>query len=455
MIPSTRIKRLHFIGIGGSGMSGIAEVLHENGFLITGSDMRESSVVDYLQSKGIAVYIGHNGKNIGEADIVVYSSAVKMDNPEIIEAKQNNIPVIRRADMLGELMRLKYTIAIAGTHGKTTTTSIIGNIWYEAKLDPTIIVGGILHNLGTGARLGGSKILIAEADEYDRSFLSMVPTLALITNIDEDHLDCYTDLEDIKKAFIQFANMVPFYGQVIACIDEQGVVDILPHITKPVVTYGFSKQADYRITNIFFEKGMSSFNIVYNDEDLGSFKISLMGKHNITNAAGAVAVALSEGITVDQIKIGLETFSGVKRRMEYLGEVNKAVLCDDYAHHPTEVAATLNGVRSLFPDRKITVVFQPHLYSRTRDHHENFASAFSECDNLYVVPIYGAREEPIEGISGKMIVDDAISRGHKHASYEEDWDKISNEIKEDSKEGDLIILMGAGDINKLSKKILG
>jgi len=454
MIPSTRIKHLHFIGIGGSGMSGMAEVLHENGFRITGSDMNDSSVVQYLRDKGISISIGHQAENIAGADIVVYSSAVKMSNPEVEEAVNKNIPVIRRAEMLGELMRLKYTIAVAGTHGKTTTTSLIGCIWEEAEQDPTIIVGGVVRHLGTGARLGSGDALIAEADEYDRSFLSMVPTLALISNVDEDHLDCYEDLDDIKKAFIQFANKVPFYGQVVVCIDDPGVRDILPAIRKPVVSYGFSSQADYRIQQPTMEDGFTSFRMIRGEDDLGVFKMRLVGRHNVLNAAGAIAMALEEGILPEYIRSGLEKFSGVKRRLEFLGEVKGVQFYDDYAHHPAEVKATLQGLRDLFPERKLHVLFQPHLFSRTRDHHGSFGEAFLDCDTLVVLPVYPAREQPIEGVSGRLVSQSAIQRGHKSAAYAEVWDQAWETLLPVVKKDDFVVVMGAGDVWKIAEPIM-
>jgi UDP-N-acetylmuramate--alanine ligase len=455
MIPSTRIKRVHFIGIGGSGMSGIAEVLHQNGFVVSGSDMKGGEVVEYLRNQGVQVHIGHDAKYVLDSDVVVYSSAVKMDNPEIVQAKLKNIPVIRRAEMLGELMRLKYTIAIAGTHGKTTTTSMIGSIFYAAEKDPTIIVGGILKNMGTGARLGQGDILIAEADEYDRSFLSMMPTLALVTNVEEDHLDCYENLEDIKSAFIQFLNKVPFYGQIVVCIDEPGVQDILPMVQRPVVTYGFSKQADYRIGEVQYNNGITSF-VLYNKTiELPCFSMKLTGRHNVLNAAGAVAVALEEGILPETIRKGLADFGGVRRRMEFLGKFQQAEVYDDYAHHPTEVSATLQGLRDVFKQKRIFVVFQPHLYSRTVSHYKNFAAAFVDCDEVIIAPIYGAREAPIEGVDGSMISMEATRRGHKHALYIDEWDDIVKRLQEICKEDDIVLLMGAGDIWKLSQQLLG
>jgi UDP-N-acetylmuramate--alanine ligase len=446
VIPSTRIKQLHFIGIGGAGMSGIAEVLHKNGFRITGSDQQESPVVKYLKNEGIEIFIGHDPKNIKNADIVVYSSAVRSDNPEMIAASEIGVPVIRRAEMLGELMRLKHTIAVAGTHGKTTTTSIAGNIWNTAAQDPTIIVGGIVKTMGTGARHGQGQILIAEADEYDRSFLAMVPTMAVITNIDEDHLDCYKDLEEIKSAFIQFANKVPFYGEVIVCIDDNNIQDILPEIRKPLVTYGFSKQSDYRIENYKAVGFASVFEVWRKGERFGEFKLNVPGKHNVLNATASIAVAAEEGLSIEDIHLGIESFTGVKRRFEYLGERNGAVVYDDYAHHPSETAATLAGVRENFPGKTVIVVFQPHLYSRTQDHYDSFGATFIDSDVLIVTEVYGARENPIEGVTGDLIVQSAKRKGHGSAFYAQNESQL-NELLDQHVEKDAIVMfMGAGSI---------
>jgi UDP-N-acetylmuramate--alanine ligase len=451
VIPSARIKKLHFIGIGGAGMSGIAEVLHKNGFIITGSDMQDSAMVKYLRSEGIQIAIGHQAENINGADIVVFSSAVNAQNPEMISAADKGIPVIRRAEMLGELMRLKHTIAVAGTHGKTTTTSLLGSIWNVAKKDPTIIVGGIVKTMGTGAQLGKGQILIAEADEYDRSFLAMVPSMAVITNIDEDHLDCYKDIEEIKAAFVQFANKVPFYGQVVLCIDDTHVQDILPEIRKPLVTYGFSKQANYRIEN-FRSKGMVSwFEVRKENISLGEFQLNIPGKHNVLNATAGIAVSFEEGLDLQLIKEGVREFTGVKRRFEFIGEKQGALVYDDYAHHPSEVQATLSGVRENFPDKRILVVFQPHLYSRTRDHFDGFGAAFLNSDLLIVAAIYGSRESAIQGISGDLIVQSAKRKGHNKAFYAPNEDSIIEILEANLMTGDLVMFMGAGNIYKLAE----
>ncbi len=372
-----RVRRLHMVGIGGAGMSGIAEVLHENGFVVTGSDMGEGSVIDYLKHLGIRVDSKHEAKNVENADLVVYSSAIPYDNPELVEARARRIPVIRRAEMLGELMRMKYTLAIAGTHGKTTTTSIVGEIWEEAGLDPTIIVGGVVKGKGSGAKVGKGDYLIAESDEFDRSFLSMMPSSAIVTNIDADHLDTYENIDEIKEAFVQFVNKIPFYGQAILCIDDPNVQQIYSKVRKPVITYGFSRQAKYHIDNLRFEKGYPHFEIFNDGVSLGEFQLQIPGRHNVLNATAAVALAMEEGIDVEVARRAVAAFEGVQRRFELIGEKNDILVFDDYAHHPTEATATLQGFRDAFPERRVIVAFQPHLFSRTRDQHDAFGSAFA------------------------------------------------------------------------------
>ncbi len=453
MIPSSRIKKLHFVGIGGAGMSGIAEVLHENGFFITGSDMNQGPVIDYLQSKGMEVHIGHAPENIADADIVVRSSAISLENIEIKAAIEKNIPVVRRAEMLGELMRLKYTIAVAGTHGKTTTTSMVGAIWNEALLDPTIIVGGIVKNLGTGAQHGMGEALIAEADEYDKSFLQMVPSMALITNVDEDHLDCYEDLDEIKSAFTQFANKVPFYGQVIVCIDDLGIQDIIPGIVKPVVSYGFSNQADYRVDAVEREGFITRFDVIAFGENIGRIELHIPGRHNVNNAMGAIALAIEEGISIEVVQRALKQFGGVKRRFENVGSLNGCPIYDDYAHHPTEVTATLNAAKDHFPNKRVVVVFQPHLYSRTQDHYETFASAFVNSDILVLTDIYGAREQPIEGVDSNLIAGVCKKLGHKDVRLVPAFDDIKEMMEKELSEEDVLLVMGAGNVWRLGAEM--
>ena len=442
------------VGIGGAGMSGIAEVLHENGFVVTGSDMGEGSVIDYLKHLGIRVDSKHEAKNVEDADLVVYSSAIPYDNPELVEARARRIPVIRRAEMLGELMRMKYTLAIAGTHGKTTTTSIVGEIWEEAGLDPTIIVGGVVKGKGSGAKVGKGDYLIAESDEFDRSFLSMMPSSAIVTNIDADHLDTYENIDEIKEAFVQFVNKIPFYGQAILCIDDPNVQQIYSKVRKPVITYGFSRQAKYHIDNLRFEKGYPHFEIFNDGVSLGEFQLQIPGRHNVLNATAAVALAMEEGIDIEVARRAVAAFEGVQRRFELIGEKNDILVFDDYAHHPTEATATLQGFRDAFPERRVIVAFQPHLFSRTRDQHDAFGSAFANCDVLLCTDIYPARERPIEGVTGALVSDSALAFGHRNARFVGDQQNLLPILKEELRPGDVVVLMGAGNIWKLGQKIL-
>ncbi|MDD7299519.1 UDP-N-acetylmuramate--L-alanine ligase [Fibrobacter intestinalis] len=454
LIPSSRVKRLHFVGIGGAGMSGIAEVLFENGFVVTGSDTGDGPSIEYLKELGIPIFPSHEAKNVENADLLVYSSAVQMDNPEIVEAKSRRIPVIRRAEMLGELMRLKYTLAVSGTHGKTTTTSMLGSIWEAAGEDPTVIVGGVVKGKGSGAKVGRGRYLIAESDEFDRSFLSMMPSSAIITNIDREHLDTYGTLDAIKDAFVAFANKVPFYGQVVVCIDNPNIQSVLTRFTKPVVTYGFSRQAMYRAENVRVEQGVSHFDVLKNNQLLGEFSIRIPGKHNVLNATATIALSHEENIPLEIVRRALSEFTGVKRRFEWIGEAAGVMVYDDYAHHPTETAATLQGARDTFPDKRIVVVFQPHLYTRTRDQYETFAEVFANCDELLTLEIYKAREKPIPGISGKLIVDSAIARGHQNAKFVETKENALAVLTQDVRPGDLVLFMGAGDIWKMERPFL-
>lgn len=449
-----RVRRLHMVGIGGAGMSGIAEVLHENGFVVTGSDMGEGSVIDYLKHLGIRVDSKHEAKNVEDADLVVYSSAIPYDNPELVEARARRIPVIRRAEMLGELMRMKYTLAIAGTHGKTTTTSIVGEIWEKAGLDPTIIVGGVVKGKGSGAKVGKGDYLIAESDEFDRSFLSMMPSSAIVTNIDADHLDTYENIDEIKEAFVQFVNKIPFYGQAILCIDDPNVQQIYSKVRKPVITYGFSRQAKYHIDNLRFEKGYPHFEIFNDGVSLGEFQLQIPGRHNVLNATAAVALAMEEGIDIEVARRAVAAFEGVQRRFELIGEKNDILVFDDYAHHPTEATATLQGFRDAFPERRVIVAFQPHLFSRTRDQHDAFGSAFANCDVLLCTDIYPARERPIEGVTGALVSDSALAFGHRNARFVGDQQNLLPILKEELRPGDVVVLMGAGNIWKLGQKIL-
>ncbi|MBT4332670.1 MAG: UDP-N-acetylmuramate--L-alanine ligase [Candidatus Cloacimonetes bacterium] len=448
-----RTRKIHFVGIGGIGMSGIAELLINQGFKISGSDLALSDITKHLTQIGAVISQGHNAETIKDADVVVKSSAVKDDNPEIAFALSQKIPVIRRAEMLSEIMRMSYGIGIAGTHGKTSTTSMVGSVLSAATLDPTVIVGGIVKNYGSNNLLGSGKYIVVEADEFDRSFLTLSPIIAGITNIEADHLDCYTDLEGVKNAFVEYANKVPFFGSVIACLDDHGVQSIIPRINKEILTYGFSQQANVRATNVKFNNFETSYMALYNGDELGNIKLKALGDHNILNSLLAVATGLELDIPFKSIKRGLSEFNGVFRRFEYKGEKDEVTLYDDYAHHPTEIEATLKGVRDSISNR-IVVVFQPHLFSRTQDFYEDFGRSFFQSDVLLIAPIFPAREKPIKGVTGKLISDAAIQSGHKNVHYIQTDEEIVSKIKEVTKPGDILITMGAGSIYKFGEKFL-
>lgn len=447
------VKNVHFVGIGGIGMSGIAEILLNQGFKISGSDLNKTEITDRLESLGVKISKGHSTENLKEADVLVYSSAVTMENPEVKEAIERKIPVIKRSEMLAECMRMKYGVCIAGTHGKTTTTSMVGLVLTEANVDPTIIVGGKLSGLGgTNARLGNSDYIVVEADEFDRTFLSLTPTIAAITTLEKEHLDTYKDLDDIKTSFIQFANMVPFYGFVILCLDEPALQDIMPLIKKKVFTYGLASQADVRAIDIEIEEYNSSYTVIYMGKELGRIHLQIPGVHYIKNSMVAVTIGMQMGIDFEIIKKALGNFSGVYRRFEtkYKGEV---LVIDDYAHHPTEINATLSAVRDGW-NRRLIAVFQPHLYSRTRDFYAEFGRSFLNADILIGTDIYPAREEPIEGVTGQLVTNAAKSFGHKNVIYEADKTKLPALIKSIIEPGDIVVTLGAGDIWKQGEKLV-
>jgi UDP-N-acetylmuramate--alanine ligase len=450
------IKKLHFIGIGGIGMSGIAEILLDQGFKVSGSDRSLSEVTERLQSLGAVAFEGHRASNIAnDVDTVVYSSAVQPDNPEILEAQRRKIPIVRRAEMLAEVMRLKYGIGIAGTHGKTTTTSMASLVLMEGGLDPTVIVGGKLSGLGgTNARLGRGEFIVVEADEFDRSFLSISPTIAVLTTLETDHLDCYRDLEDIKSAFIQFGNKIPFYGFIVLCLDEPALLDIMPNLSKKkIITYGLNPQADVQAVDIHHKDNTTTFTLLRSNNELGTITLQVPGKHNVQNALGAIAVGLELGVSFEKIKSGIEKFAGVYRRWEKKGEFNGISVYDDYAHHPTECRATLSGVKSGWR-RRVVCVFQPHLYSRTRDFYEDFGKSFLLSDVLVVTDVYPAREEPIQGVNGELIANAAKQFGHKDVHYVPDKNKVPVVLKTIVKSGDIVITMGAGDIWKYGEEFI-
>ncbi len=447
------IKNVHFVGIGGIGMSGIAEILLSQGFSISGSDLAKTDITDRLSSIGMKIYIGHSAENLKEADVVVYSSAVNIENPEVAAAIQRKIPVIKRSEMLAECMRMKYGIGIAGTHGKTTTTSMVGLVLTEAGIDPTIIVGGKLSGLGgTNARLGKSEFIVVEADEFDGTFLQLTPSIAAITTLEKEHLDTYKDLDDIKTAFVQFANKVPFFGFVVLCLDEPALQDVIPLINKKIFTYGISPQADIQAVDISHKENQSTFTVVYQGAELGKITLRIPGLHNIKNSLVAVCVAKELGVDFETIKRALEKFAGVYRRFEKKYD-NDIMVIDDYAHHPTEINATLSGVRGGWK-RRLIAVFQPHLYSRTRDFYSEFGRSFLNSDIFICTDVYPAREKPIEGITGNMVAEAAKKIGHKHVIYEPDKNKIPELLNSLYKKDDIVITLGAGDIWKYGEKFI-
>jgi UDP-N-acetylmuramate--alanine ligase len=441
------------IGIGGSGMSGIAEILLNLGYTITGSDMRSTAVTDRLSSLGARIFIGHSAENVQDCNAVVYSSAVREDNPEIIAARERKIPVIKRPEMLAELMRMKYGICIAGTHGKTTTTSMTGQVLIRGDFDPTIIVGGRVAGYGGGAKVGRSPYLVLEADEYDRTFLRLTPVIAVVTTIDLEHLDCYRDMDDIKNAFQQFVNKVPFFGSAILCIDDRGVQSIIPAVERRIITYGLSRQADIRAENVVFDGVTTRFDAIVQGDKAGTVALSVPGNHNVRNALAAIAVAGEMSIPFDVTGQALRDFRTVDRRFEIKGEADGVMVVDDYAHHPTEIEASLDGARCGF-DRRIVAVFQPHLYSRTRDFHEEFGRAFMNADILVVTDIYPARETPLPGITGKLVAESAFAAGHRNVTYAENREEIVGLLSGLVRPGDMVITFGAGDINKVGLELL-
>ncbi|MDZ7624908.1 MAG: UDP-N-acetylmuramate--L-alanine ligase [Ignavibacteriaceae bacterium] len=447
------IKKIHFVGIGGIGMSGIAEILLNKGFEVSGSDLNLTEVTNRLAELGAKIYEGHSSENVKDVDVLVYSSAVIPDNPEVRAAADRNIPIIKRAEMLAETMRMQYGIGIAGTHGKTTTTSMVGLTLTEGGIDPTIIVGGKLSGLGgTNARLGNGEFIVVEADEFDRTFLKLTPTIAAITTLEREHLDTYKDLDDIKTAFIEFANKVPFYGFVVICLDEPALQDIIPFINKTVFTYGTTAQADVRAIDIEFEGFSSTYTVIYKGKELGSVKLNIPGEHYVKNSLVAVTIGMELGIDFKVIKKALEKFKGVYRRFETKYK-NDILVLDDYAHHPTESSATLAGIRAAW-DRRLVVVFQPHLFSRTKDFYQDFGRSFLNSDVFICTDIYPAREKPIEGVTGEMIANIAKKYGHKNVHYIPDKKDVPKKLMELKKKDDIIITMGAGDIWKYGEKFV-
>jgi len=454
-----KIQRIHFVGIGGIGMSGIAEVLLNLGYKVSGSDLKSSAVTQRLASLGADVFEGHRPENIAGADVVVASSAIVPDNPEISEAHALHIPVIQRAEMLAELMRLKYGIAIAGMHGKTTTTSMVAAVLAGGGLDPTVVVGGRVDALGSNARLGKSQYLVAEADESDRSFLKLSPILAVVTNIDREHMDCYRNMRNVKRAFLDFMDRVPFYGMVVVCNDDPLLRRMLPQIQRRAVTYGTRRGSDFHIKpgksvrNPGDYRPISLFDVTFKQKALGEFRLHVPGLHNILNATAAIAVGVGLDINVDQIRTALENFRGVDRRFQLRGEASGVTVIDDYGHHPTEVRATLAAARQC-GFRKIHVVFQPHRYTRTQLLMDEFAHAFRDADTLFILDIYAASEPPIEGITGEALAQHIQEAGEHEARYAPSFAAAAEAVVAAAHEGDMILTLGAGTVSQLGPMIL-
>lgn len=448
-----RIKNIHFIGIGGSGMSGIAEVLLNMGYQVHGSDLQVSETTKRLRELGAKIELGHAAENVGEADCVVYSSAVSMDNPEIEEAALRQIPIIGRAEMLAELMRMKYGVLVAGTHGKTTTTSMIASILEKAGLDPTFVTGGKINAFGTNAKLGTGDYIVAEADESDGSFLKLSPTLAVVTNIDREHMDHYEDMDEVKEAYVDFMNKVPFFGCCVICLDHPFIQGLLPDIKRRTLTFGFTKQADLHADNVVHSELDTSFDLFYRERALGNISISTPGRYNVYNALAAAAAAWELEVDFDSIKAGLGEYKGVARRFEVKGIENDIMVVDDYGHHPVEIKAVLRAVKD-GSKRRSVVVFQPHRYSRTRDLFEEFLSAFNDAEKLILTGIYSAGEKAIDGIDGEALYKAVRERGHRDVAFIPDMNAIPGYLLEIAKHGDMVITLGAGNIWKVGEEFL-
>jgi UDP-N-acetylmuramate--alanine ligase len=447
-----RVRHVHFIGVGGIGMSGLAEILRTLEFDVSGSDMKEGDTTHRLARLGVRIDIGHRAENVRGADVVVYSSAINVQNPEIVEAHKNGTPVIPRAEMLAELMRVKYGVAIAGSHGKTTTTSLVSTILAAAGFDPTVVVGGRMHAWGTNAKLGAGDLLVAEADESDGSFLRLTPTIAAVTNIDPEHLDFYGTHEQVKEAFVQFVQKVPFYGLAVLCLDHPSVQELLPRIGRRHVTYGLSPQADYSARAVGFHKLRTSFVAYKGGRPLGEFTVQMPGQHNVLNCLAAIAIADELEVPIDVIKDALSTFRGVARRFTIVAEVNGVALVDDYGHHPAEVVATLAAARKAF-DGRVIVAFQPHRHTRTHHLFDEFTRAFNQADRLVLLDIYAAGEAPIEGVSSEHLAAAIQKHGHHAVSYEPDRSKVARILAAEARPGDCVIALGAGDVNRILRDV--
>ncbi len=449
-----KIEKIHFVGIGGIGMSGIAEVLLNLGYKVSGSDLRQSDTTERLAAIGGEIFIGHARKNLVNVDVVVTSTAVQTDNPEVQEARERMIPVIPRAEMLAELMRMKYGIAIAGTHGKTTTTSMVATVLTHGGIDPTIVIGGKLNTLGTNAKLGQGKFLVAEADESDGSFLKLSPTIAVVTNIDADHLDFYSGIEEIKDTFVDFINKVPFYGLAVLCLDDRNVAEIIPLVKKRFVTYGRSSQADIRATHVKLAGNSTSFVAHYKGYRMGEITFAMPGAHNVLNALACIAVAMELDVPFDQIQEGFAGFGGVGRRFQIKGEVNEIMIVDDYGHHPAEIRATLSAGKNGWPERRLVVAFQPHRYTRTKELFDEFVTAFYDADVLILTDIYAASEQPIKGVTAEALANAVRKHGQKDVHYVANREDIPAYLAGVVKPGDIVLTLGAGNIWQAGEELL-
>ncbi len=447
-----KMERIHFVGIGGIGMSGIAEVLLNLGLTVSGSDIRRSDITARLEGLGARISYGHRPENVKDTHVVVISSAVRRDNPEVQEAHRLLIPVIQRAEMLAELMRMKYSVAVAGAHGKTTTTSLVASVLRNGGLDPTCVVGGRLNSLGTNAKLGSSQYLVAEADESDGTFLILFPMIAVVTNIDLEHLDFYRDLDEIKQAFVTFINKVPFFGLAILCADNENLMNLVPQLKRRYTTYGLSERAELRAVDLRQSDFGTTFTVLNRGERLGDVRLSTPGVHNVVNALAAIAVGLELGLSFEVAQEALQQFAGIHRRLE-LKWSNGVRIIDDYGHHPTEIRATLSAIRSMGKGRMI-VAFQPHRYTRTKALAREFVTAFDDADALIVTEIYAASEDPIEGVSGRALAESIRAGGHKDVFFAQTRAEIIARVAEMAKTGDTVVTLGAGDIYKAGEELL-
>jgi UDP-N-acetylmuramate--alanine ligase len=453
-----KLQRIHFVGIGGIGMSGIAEVLLTLGYGVSGSDLRSSPVTTRLQSLGAIIFDGHRAENVTGADVVVCSSAIDPKNPEVAAAHEHHVPVIPRAEMLAELMRLKYGIAIAGMHGKTTTTSMVAAVLSAGGLDPTAVIGGRVDSIGSNARLGTSQYLVAEADESDRSFLKLSPILSVVTNIDREHMDCYADMADVENTYVEFMDRVPFYGTVIACNDNDSLREILPRVRRRVVTYGTREGSDFLLSDVELDQHAfevtSRFDVTFKGKKLGPFELHVPGMHNVLNATAAIAVATGLNISPDKIRAALKQFRGVDRRFQLRGEANGVRVVDDYGHHPTEIRATLAAARQYAATGRVHVIFQPHRYTRTYLLMDEFGTAFGDADSIYVLDIYAASEHPIAGVSGLSLSQKIVGRNGRPGEFAISFDAAMDAAASAARPGDIILTLGAGSVSQLGPQLV-